>query len=257
VESTPAVRPQPRERISFSQLAYFLQCPVRYELAIVYGMETFHPDPVDFGANVHRALLSIHERALAGIELTDAVIEKIVEDSWLSPVSAAENPALVQERDARKAAVKQLRRYMREHASDLKQVERAELPFSFSLQESVLLGRIDLIRKDEDGIEVVDFKTSEASKERAEQEQVETQLDIYALGAEIVCGKRVTKRTAHFLGSGEVKSWPWSSDKAARTRQRLAEILGRVAARSFEPRTEFCARCTEFQRICMHAGGKK
>jgi nucleoside diphosphate kinase len=166
----------------------------------------------------------------------------------------AEGFAPAQERDARKAAVKQLRRYVREHTSDLGRVEKAELSFSFRLEESVLLGRIDLIRKEEGGIEVVDFKTSESSKERVEQEQVETQLDIYALGAEIVCSRPVTKRTAHFLGSGEVDSRPWSPDKAAHTRERLSGILGLVAARSFQPRTEFCTRCTEFRSICMYTG---
>ena len=257
VESAPTTRQEPRARISFSQLAYFLQCPVRYELAVVFGMETLHPDPVDFGANVHRALLAIHEHALAGVDLTDSLIETIVGDSWLSPVSFAEGDSSAQERDARKAALKQLRRYIREHASDLKRVKRTEMPFSFRLQESVLLGRIDLIRKDDHGIEVVDFKTSEASKERAEQEQVETQLDIYALGAEIACAEPVTKRTAHFLGSAEVKSWQWSPEKAVQTRERLSKILGLVTAKSFEPRTEFCPRCAEFRHICMHAGGRK
>lgn len=165
----------------FLQLAYFLQCPVRYELAVVYGLEPLRSDPADFGANVHRALLSIHDRALVGANLTDSDIAEIVEDSWLSPVSGADGSASAQERDAKEAAVKQLRRYVREYTSDLGRVEKAELSFSFRLEESVLLGRIDLIRKEKGGIEVVDFKTSESSKERVEQEQVETQLDIYAL----------------------------------------------------------------------------
>jgi DNA helicase-2/ATP-dependent DNA helicase PcrA len=253
VESALAVRAEPRERISFSQLSYFLQCPVRYELAIVCGLATLHPDPVDFGANVHRALLSIHEHALARTELSDSDVEKVVDDSWLSPISVAEGSTSVKERDAKKAAVKQLRQYIRECSNDLRRVEKVELPFSFRLEESVLIGRIDLIRKDEGGIEVVDFKTSESSKEREEQEQVETQLDIYALGAEIVCSKPVTRQTAHFLGNGEAISRLWSPDKSAKTREHLSEILGLVADRSFQPRTEFCTRCTEFRSICTFA----
>lgn len=257
VESAAAAKTEPRERLSFSQLAYYLQCPVRFELAVVCGMQTIHPDPADFGANVHRALLSIHERALAGDVLTDTAVEKIVEDAWLSPISTTESLSAAMERDARKAAVDQLRRYVRKHATDLKRVEKAELAFSFRLQESVLLGRIDLIRKQDDGIEVVDFKTSGASKERADQEQVEMQLDIYSLGAEMLLGKSVTKQTAHFLGDGETRSSPWSAEQAARTRERLSSILDLVAARKFVPRTEFCARCTEFRQICVHAGGRE
>ncbi len=253
-ESSSGPPVEPRARISFSQLVYFLQCPVRYELAVVYGLETLPPDPVGFGANVHRALLSIHERALAGAALDDRAIEEIVEHSWLSSAIASKDPA--QEGDAKKAAFRQLQRYVRECQSDLTRAIQAEIPFSFGLHQSVLLGRIDLIRKDGEGIEVVDFKTSGASTERAEQEQVELQLGIYALGAAVTLGKRVTTCSAHFLGDGVRKSWTWNPEKESETRQHLSNMLESIAARKFEPRPPFCARCSEFRTLCMYAGGE-
>ncbi len=60
VESRAGAASGPRERLSFSRLAYFLQCPLRYKYAEVYGMEMPGPGPVYFGANVHRALEEIH-----------------------------------------------------------------------------------------------------------------------------------------------------------------------------------------------------
>ena len=256
VQSAPPGPTEPRERISFSQLAYFLQCPVRYELAVVYGMETMRTGPVDFGANVHRALLAIHERAIAGEAIAEGSIEQIVEATWqASTVSRPEEVAL--ERDAKKAALRQLLRYVREHALDLQKAQRAEIAFSFGLNESVLLGRIDLVRKNGERFEVVDFKTGPAPKARIEQEQVALQLDIYSLGAELVLGKVVDKQTAHFLGDGEIRSSAWSPDKAEHTRSLLSEIIGGVAARVFQPRTEFCSKCMEFKGICVHAGGGK
>jgi ATP-dependent DNA helicase UvrD/PcrA len=254
-ESTPGPTVEPRPRISFSQLVYFLQCPVRYELAVVCGLETLPPGPVGFGANVHRALLFIHELAIAAVAIDDHALEEAVERSWLS--SAAPSKDSTQERDAKKAAFKQLRRYVQECQPDLRRVDQAELPFSFGVEQSILLGRIDLIRKDGDGIEVVDFKTGLASEERPEQEQLELQLGIYSLGAEPILGKSVTKCTAHFLRDGAVKSCPWSPDKASQTRERLSGMLQRIAVRQFEPRTAFCSRCSEFRKLCMYAGGKE
>jgi DNA helicase-2/ATP-dependent DNA helicase PcrA len=257
VESAPLMRSEPRERISFSQLSYFLQCPVRYELAFIYGLATIHPDPLDFGTNVHRALLSIHEQVIDGDELTDEDITAIVEDSWMASISEAKGAASAKEREAKKTAVEYLQRYAREHAGSLKRAKKAELQFTFRHENSILNGRIDLIRRNRNGLEIVDFKTSESSIQRAEQEQVEMQLDTYALGAEAACGESVTSRTVHFLRDGKVVSQPWSPRKADETKRRLSEMLGQIAARRFAPRIEFCTRCSDFRSICIHAGGEK
>lgn len=62
IESHPVTSRGLRQHLSFGQLAYFLQCPVRYKFAQVYGLELPQSDPMDFGANVHRALLNKHSR---------------------------------------------------------------------------------------------------------------------------------------------------------------------------------------------------
>src|SRR5574341_1857099 len=147
----------PRERHSFSRLAYYLQCPIRYKYAVFYGMETPRPDPVDFGANVHRALEAIHEQVKRGQIVTEQDVSEIVNRTWQrNPLAEVEQDAAAQ-----KAAIEQLKRYVRHHADDLPRVVQAEAHFAFQLQDDVLLGKIDLLRREANGdMEIVDFKTS-------------------------------------------------------------------------------------------------
>ena len=249
VESRAGKRQEPRERYSFSRLAYFLQCPVRYKFAAVYEFHGLPPDPVDFGANVHRALEAIHRRVLAGHRVSEADVEAIVAETWMP------NPRIPPERElgVQAAAVRQLQRYLWEHHESLAHVCRAEVPFSFTLADHVLLGKIDLMRRQDDGVEIVDFKTSAAVP--LEEERIDLQLDLYALGAERGLGEQVRRQTVHFLGDGEVVSWEWTLARAQGAQARLRGVLERIGRGEFEPNTDYCARCTEFNRICPYARG--
>jgi DNA helicase-2/ATP-dependent DNA helicase PcrA len=248
VESRSGGRHGPRERCSFSQLAYYLQCPMRYKLAVLYGLQVPWLDPVDFGANVHRALEAIHQRALAGQVPGEEDVPAIVAGSWVS--NRRTRPE--QEAKYRAAAVEQLRRYLREHAGSLSRLVQAETAFSFSLAGQMLVGKIDLLRRGEgDGIEVVDFKTSGALPIQAER--IDLQLDLYALGTQASLGQAVARQTVHFLKDGQVKTWAWSGERDAAARGRLAEVLEHIAGGDFSPQTDYCPRCEEFRAICPYA----
>jgi DNA helicase-2/ATP-dependent DNA helicase PcrA len=247
VGSRSEARRGPRERHSFSQLAYFLQCPMRYKFAVVYGLQVPWLDPVDFGANVHRALEAIHQRILAGQTITEDELEGIVAETWVSSRRARPE----REKEYQAAAVNQLRRYLREHGETLSRVFRAETTFSFSLADQVLLGKIDLLRREEDDrVEAVDFKTSATVP--VEVERIDLQLDLYALGTEVSLGQQVARQTVHFLGDGQVVTWEWSPEREAAARAQLTEVLERIAHGEFPPQPAYCPRCQEFRAICPY-----
>jgi DNA helicase-2/ATP-dependent DNA helicase PcrA len=212
-----------RKRYSFSDLALYLQCPMRYKFAVVYGFEPPWLDPVNFGASVHRALEVIHQRVLEGRIPEEGDIDAIVAETWVSPRRL--EPDL--EKQYREAAGNQLRRYVREHGSSLTQVEEPEISFAFSLNDRVLAGKIDLLRRQRDSqVEVVDFKTSEAVV--AEKDQVGLQLDLYALGVEDGIGRTVALQTAHFLTDDKVHTHEWSRARKESSQFRLTEVLDSV-----------------------------
>jgi len=251
VESQPVTWAGPRERVSFTRLAYFLQCPVRYKFAVLYGLELPRPDPVDFGANVHRALLDIHERARVGQAPSPKEVEEIVAAAWVPAPQA--DPA--QDRQAQKAAVRQLQHYITHHSASLSRVAQAEVAFSFGLERHVLVGKIDLLRHMDDGYELVDFKAGRSAP--AALEQVDTQLDLYALGSETSLRVPIVQRSAHFLEDDKVYTWEWSPEHAMSAREQLGTLLNQIVQQEFPPRLAYCPHCNEFQSICPYREGER
>jgi DNA helicase-2/ATP-dependent DNA helicase PcrA len=246
IESRSATPTGPRERVSFTQLAYFLQCPVRFKFAVVYGLELPHPDPVGFGANVHRALLDIHEQARSGHIPPPEQVEEIVNAAW-APAPQADP---VQDREAQKAAVRQLRHYVAHHTESLSRVVQAEVGFSFGLDRHVLVGKIDLLRRANGSHELVDFKAGRSAP--AALEQVDTQLDLYALGAESSLKMLITRQSVHFLEDDNVHTREWSPERARSARERLGTLLDQIVRQEFPPRPAYCPRCNEFRAICPY-----
>lgn len=248
VESQAGKVGEPRPRYSFSDLAYYLQCPIRYKFTAVYGFEPLRQDPVNFGANVHRALETIHQRALAGSPPQAEEIEAIVAETWLSP--RAIDP--VEEREYQQAAVSQLQRYVREYAATLTAISQCETSFAFALGDRVLTGKIDLLRHQTNSQqEVVDFKTSRM--DAAEKEGIELQLDLYALGVENGLGSDVSHQTAHFLQDGHVYSKEWTPAGRASAQERLEQVLSQIEQKCFLPRVGYCPHCEEFRAICPYS----
>jgi DNA helicase-2/ATP-dependent DNA helicase PcrA len=250
IESQPTASHGPRPRHSFSQLAYYMQCPVRYKFSVVYGLAVPWLDPVDFGANVHRCLEAIHQKALQGEYVTIAVLPALMDETWLSaPRSQPE-----QEEAYRKAALRQISRYLQSQGERLPQTTHAETHFSTPVGEHVLIGKIDLIRLGNDGqIEIVDFKTSGSGPEEIEQARL--QLSLYALGVEKHLRQPVAHLTVHFLGDERVQTWAWDDEQKAQAQAWLVDLFGKLERQEFPAHVSYCSHCQEFKDICPYAGG--
>ncbi len=238
----------PRPRYSFTQLAYYLQCPLRYKFAVVYNLAIPWLDPVDFGANVHCSLEAIHQRALMGQHVTPEELPALVEANWLSTPRTPPQ----QEENYRQTAIRWLGQYLREYGNQLPRTLQAETLFSTSLDRSILLGKVDLVRRsDRNGVEIVDFKTSASGPQ--EVAQAEMQLSIYALGIERELGLPVARRSAHFLRDGRVVSWAWGEPERAAATGRLTALFQQIEQMEFPPRRSYCAQCQEFRDVCPYA----
>jgi DNA helicase-2/ATP-dependent DNA helicase PcrA len=249
VESRPIALLEPMKRHSFSEMAYFLQCPMRYKFAIIYGFAAPWMDPVDFGANVHRAIEELHQRCIKGHAPSEGDVGEIIEETWVSSPRATPE----EESGLRDAAENQIRRYLREHRSSLAAIQLAETSFAFNLEGRIVSGKVDLIRSVDDlgGTEIVDFKTSKSAPLR--EGRVDLQLGLYALGVQAALGRQVLRCTAHFLGDGQQVGSGWSRDLAHAAQAELVAVLEAIERGEFPPNQGYCASCQEFRSICPHA----
>jgi DNA helicase-2/ATP-dependent DNA helicase PcrA len=243
---------EPRLRLSYYQIAHYLQCPLRYRYFHIDGMANILSDKLYFGSAVHRALDLIHRDVMAGKKVTEDDAATYVGRAWMPVWSRKKGAeAAEEERKSMEAAVAQVSRYVREHGKYFGEVEESERPFAFDLEGVVIAGRIDLVRRAAgDKKEIIDFKTY-ASK-IGSREQAEQQMDIYALGLENSSDLGVGRRTLHFLEDGVVRTTGWDATKCKAAGKKLCGIVGKIKKGDFKPRTEYCPICAEFKGICPY-----
>ena len=238
-------------RNSFSQLSYFLECPMRYKYAVVYNLHIPWREALGYGDNVHRVLEAIHNQALQGRVPTEDEISWIVAQKWIDRNFVR----LDEEKELMNAATKQILQYLVDQGRTLSSVFGAETAFSFDLDGHTILGRIDLMKRCSEGsIDLVDFKTSKmpVPGKDIRKEIIDLQLDIYALGAEKALSLKVANTTAHFLGDGNLATNPWSSDRRAQALTKLTGILNCIDEGKYNPNFSYCAYCLEFRSICPY-----
>jgi DNA helicase-2/ATP-dependent DNA helicase PcrA len=252
VEEGGALISAPRLRLSFYDLAYYYQCPMRYKYFVVDGMASLLSNRLYFGSAVHRALELLHRDVRAGKTVVEEDAASYVGRAWI-PLggSARGGDGETEDRKLLEAAVVQVSRYVKEHRGTFGCVETPELPFAFDEEGTIVAGRIDLVRRSEAGKkEVVDFKTY-ASK-AVEREQAGLQMELYALGLERSAGLGVARHTLHFLEDNVVLTENWDPAQRAAVEAKVRKVVGQIRGAEFQPRTEYCPACVEFQEICPY-----
>ena len=219
---------------------------MRYKFAVILGLETSWKDPVNFGANVHRALEKIHTLRMKGETIDDNTLPRIIDAVWV-PSKRVED-SLNQKYKA--AALNQIKRYVKNYLPVPEEITHAEFRFTFGLDQYVLTGQVDLIKSYQDGsLEIVDFKT--LNRVDIDVQGFAMQMDIYVLGIEATLGKTVARQTIHFLGDNQVVSLEWNNQRKNRAIREITALLNQIEANHFPPNPKYCKSCTEFQIICQ------
>jgi DNA helicase-2/ATP-dependent DNA helicase PcrA len=247
----------PRLRLSFYQMAYYYQCPMRYKFFIVDGMASILSDQLYFGSAVHRALELLHKAVMAGKKVQEVDAADFVRRAWIPTAGVRKGKeAEAEERKALEAAISQVSRYIENHHESFSAVEASELPFAFDMDGAIVVGRIDLVRESSDGKkDVVDFKTY--TSEAVEREQARIQMDLYALGLERSADLDVGRHVLHFLADDVVLQENWDLERRTLVESRVRDVVGKIQKGEFKPRTAYCSSCVEFKGICPYfdAGG--
>jgi DNA helicase-2/ATP-dependent DNA helicase PcrA len=179
-----AKRETPNVTLSFSELKYLFECPYQFKLRFLYGFNPPIHEALGYGKGLHDALAEVHKRALSGDLVGQDSATELVERHLHTPYAYPEL-----KRQLQRSAVDSVKRYLREHESDLERTVHSEKQIQVHVAPGVIVdGRIDLVRRlDTDELAIVDFK----STARAQDEDVtRDQLHVYAVGYEELTGER-------------------------------------------------------------------
>ena len=157
--------------LSFSSLEDYSDCPHKYNL--IYNYEFVNPQNIYMrvGTIIHSILNKLNTLSIEG-EDVDENLESIINESIESNSDLADNPIFLN-------IIDNLDEYLDE--SDEWTILESEFPFTIKRTNYNLKGQIDLMRKKQNGITLVDFKTTDSDSMDADNSRYEDQLHFYHL----------------------------------------------------------------------------
>lgn len=240
--------------LSFSELAHYEGCPMRYRLSDSFGFQPQLATELGYGKAIHHILRRLADVTRAKKRLpTEKEVEGIFENDFYLPF--ANKPAFEQ---MLLRARKLVGKYLTTHKSDLERVWETERHFELHLESGIVNGRADVILDKEGGVignlALVDYKTATDPKQL---DVFEFQLAIYAAAGRGE-GLNVNAAYLHALDEGERKVVP-VDDKATKAASARANSLIKAMARNdfpAKPDKPKCRTC-DVRAVCKHAACSK
>ena len=174
-KSIPLRKKNKRESmvISFNKIKTYNTCPLQYKYRMEWNLDSQRFGGMLFGNNVHQLLEIIFKQIKEGNKIGIKSIEKIIEDNWNNVVFRGDEENLKFKASAKKQIVNFFKDKLNEFNSE--NIFSVEEPFHYPINENLLVdGRYDLILKNKNNIEIIDFKTGDHK-----DENYETQLSFY------------------------------------------------------------------------------
>jgi DNA helicase-2/ATP-dependent DNA helicase PcrA len=240
---------------SFSQITTFDRCPHDYQLRHVYGFNAGVPAGFGYGTNIHNILNIIHNKYIRKKKvMSDDEIDKLIDDVFFlryATDAIAENMKI--------GARRVIKNYIRIHKKDFNKILETEKRFEFVLDEAIISGQIDLIKKvDEEGIlqevEIIDFKT-EKNEDNDELYRIdyEKQLRLYALACLESLGLSPNKAVIHHLDKKLLfrkSKVDIRKEKLNETENQIKQSVTKILNKDFKANpSKLCKEC-DYKYLC-------
>ena len=164
--------PEPPKQINLSASAIetYISCPLKYRMSKIDRIpQTASKPELVFGNIIHKVLQRFHNECK---KLDEKSIYELLEEEWQSGAFEYK----VREEKFKEQGIEMLSSYVKNIKTNIPNVIATELKFNFQLNEVTIVGSIDRLDK-EDGIIIIDYKTSKSSTKAKNS----LQLAIYSL----------------------------------------------------------------------------
>ena len=191
-----------REYSFTSHITVFENCAEQYRFFKELEFNPIRAGAQLFGTLVHQTIEDIHKSVLRGEEST-VTPDQI--RSWLTVnyqyLSKRERQYLAQ--PSLKAVEDHVLRYYEREKDDWSRIKEAEVEISLIKDQYILKGSVDLIRGDQDTVEIIDFKSEkkpDMEKDRDRLLLYQSQLEVYAHLVEERTGQKVSRMHLYYTG---------------------------------------------------------
>ena len=247
-----------KETFSFtSHIAVYENCSRQYKFYKELGFTAVRESAMMFGTLVHETIEDIHRAAIRGEEssITEANIDKWFNTNYQSLVKRQHSYL---DKIRQEAALRQVKRYVERQKGDWSQIREAEVEVSLVKPDYIIDGKIDLIKGENDTVELVDFKSEKKPDLALKNERLEhyrRQLHIYAYLIEQKTGHKVSKMNLYYTGeenSNPMVSFPYTETAVKGTMAAFDDTVHHILAKDYaHPATSMktCENC-DFRYRC-------
>ncbi|WP_313631842.1 ATP-dependent helicase [Massilia timonae] len=227
-----------REYSFTSHISVFESCAEQYRFFKELEFAAIRESPMLFGTLVHQTIEDIHKTVLRGEE---GSISPDAIRGWFSA-----NYALLSKKErvylaptSQQAALLHVMRYYERENDNWDRIKEAEVEISLVKDQYILKGNVDLIRGEQDTVEIIDFKSEkkpDMEKDRDRIQQYKHQLEVYAHLVEERTGHKVSRM--HLYYTGEDGGNPYVSftkdDRAiGKTIAQFDDIVARIERQDY------------------------
>jgi len=234
-----------------SHISLFENCAIQYRFFKELEFSPVRHNATLFGMLVHQTIEDIHKTVLRNEEhlITEENIEAWFNKNYLY-LTKKERVYLAPH--IQQVALKQILRYVERQGGDWSRIKEAEVDVSLIKENYILKGTIDLIRGDNDTVEIVDFKSEKKPdifNDRERLERYRRQLEVYAHLVESRTGQKVSKLHIYFTGEDDGNPYVTfnkNSESIDQTIEAFDEIVNKIERKEFtitERPTKICAEC--------------
>lgn len=233
-----------------SHIILYENCAEQYRLFKELEFTPVRMGTILFGSLVHQTIEDIHKMVLRG-ELDTITTEKITE--WFETnyyyLTRKERQYLAP--STQKAALRHIINYFEREQKHFDRLKEAEVDVSFIRDNYILKGTIDLIRGENNTVELLDFKSEkkpDLDKDREKLKQYQRQLEIYAYLVEQRTGETVSRMSLYY--TGEENSNPYVTfDKdlkaIEKTMDSFDKIVNRIESKDYQIPARPAKQCKE------------
>ncbi|MGH2479689.1 MAG: PD-(D/E)XK nuclease family protein, partial [Ktedonobacteraceae bacterium] len=193
--------PKPRYGVT-THIQTYQTCPRRYRYFYEHRFAPSHSGDTLLGQIVHQTIEHLHRQVLAesGGTLDEEQVQRTFEKMSLRLQHISTRPISAEEKEQAK---RQVLNYYQQNQQALRTIHAAEFPVQIDRDTYVLRGKVDLLIKGEQGLEVIDFKTQRRPAEDAMHlARYQQQLQLYASALQ------------HHLGESPRRLWLyWTAEE--------------------------------------------
>ncbi len=233
--------------LDVNEIIDYMKCPYFYRMRHIWRFSSPLTEQLGYGRALHYCLKKTVESIKNGRD-AERAIKNVIENKFYMPFA----PPVMTDR-LKESARKVLTDYVMNGMEDIKNITDAEYRYEMSARKFTITGRVDVIIRRNNEVEVRDYKTSErVSSPRLS----EIQIALYALGLKHL-DFLVRKGSIVYLEEKKMREIKIDERKIRQARK-IAEMATRgIKKEKFRgKRSGFCSEC-DFKRICKFNNGAR